>query len=110
MDIKLNFEGYEGTVTMKVANNIERLELMDDMGIDIFQLAKGKGAKEGLANQKTIIKLLKASKDFYKKVELKKDGKSYSSFDDLVDDIACQGVLMECAIKALIGMGDAEKK
>jgi hypothetical protein len=116
MEIKLTFEeeGFEGHVLMRVANNIERLELMEKLGINIMDMAKEddgeKKATDSLSSMSTVIKLIKASIDFYEHVDLIKDGKEYHSFDDLNEDVACQAVQMSCATKALMGLGEAGKK
>lgn len=110
MDINLKFDGFEGEILMRVATNIERLELMEEIGLDIFQMGKGEDVAKNIQNQKTIIALLKSSKSHYKKVNLKKDGKTYKSFDDLDNDTGCQHIMMECAMKGLMGLGDEQKK
>lgn len=116
MEIKLNYDkkGFEGFVTVKVASNIERLKILDDLGIGLndFINQKDEDSKieEKFNNISTMIKLLEASKDFYKEVKLKKDGKKYNSFDDLNNDFACQEIQMDVAMKGLLNLGDARKK
>lgn len=109
MELKLTFDDYEGSVTIRVANNIERLKTLDALGFDVGELEKGK-AEDKFKSFGSIIKLMERSKPHYKKVDLKKDGKVYKSYNDLNDDPECQAIMMECATKALLSVGDNEKK
>jgi len=111
MELKLTFDDFKGHIMMNVASNIERLEVMDEIGINIMELA-GDSAKAQTAFQKTsvIVKLLKSSEKHYKEVKLSKKHKEYKSFEDLNADADCQAVMMECATKALLGLGGKEGK
>lgn len=118
MELKLKFEGFEGSITMRIATNIERFEVMDELSLDVLSMASSnqdeearKSATDNLMNMKNIVKLLKLSKDYYVKVAIKKGNVSFKSFDDLNNDPECQSILMECATKSLLGLGvDTEKK
>ena len=117
MELKLKFEGYQGTITMRVANNIQRLEIMDDLSIDIMALASVTSSEEVKAvaaekfmTLKNIIRLLNTSKEYFVDVSLKNGKKEYKSFDDLNNDPDCQSILMDCATKALLGIGGKEEK
>jgi len=112
MELKLNFEGFEGEVVLRVATNIERLEIMDTLGMDLMKL--GAQSKDDLATNlmttKNIIQMLKLSESHYIKVNLKKGNKKYKSFDDLNNDSDCQAILMECATKCMMGLGEQTEK
>lgn len=111
MELKLNYDGYEGEVVMKVATNIDRMEAMDKIGVNIMDLVqKNEKNDNPFKKMSTIIKLLKVSKKFYEKVDLKKDDRTYSSFDDLNSDPGCQHIMMDCAQKAIMGLGDELQK
>ena len=83
-------------------------------GINIMDMAKEddgeKKAADSLGTMSTVIKLLKVSKKFYEHVDLIKDGKEYHSFDDLNENSECQSVMINCGMKALMGLGEAGKK
>jgi len=115
MELRLNdFEGFEGHVVMKVPTNTERYELMDELGIDLMEIAGGKKKKDSLKNVgtfKNIIKMIKLSEQLYKEVKLQKDGKQFKSYEDLNEDIVCQSVMISCAQKSVMGLsGDEAKK
>jgi len=113
MELKLKFKGFVGTITMRAATNLERLKLMEKLNVNIIDLAESKDDKSVMSSLMTtsnIIALLEESKNYYIDVSLKKGKKEFTSFDDLNDDASCQNVLMECATKALMGLGDAESK
>jgi len=113
MELKLKFKGFTGTVTMRAATNLGRLQLMEKLNVNIMELADSKDDKTAMSSlmtTKNIIALLEASKEHYIDVSLKKGKKEFLSFDDLNEDSECQSVLMECATKALMGLGDSESK
>jgi hypothetical protein len=113
VELKLNFDGYEGHITMRVATNIDRIDIMDKIGVNLMDLV---GDKEVVANlftkASTIVRLLKASKKYYESVNLKGVNRNVllESFDDLNNDPQTQNIMMECATKALLGLGDSEQK
>jgi hypothetical protein len=109
MEINLNFEGFEGSVTMKVAKNSQRMMMMGSLGLNINDLTS-KSIEESFSSFETIGKLIEKSEPFFMKVDLKNDKRKYKSFDDLEADMACQSVLIECATKAIMGLGDSGKK
>ena len=109
MDLKLSFEGFEGTVTIRSANNLEKLRVLDKLGFDMQELTTKK-AEDKFKKLSTITMLIEMSKDYYKKVSLKREGKDYKSFNDLLECPQCNSVLMECATKSLLGLGEDEKK
>ncbi len=115
MELRLNeFEGFKGHIVMRVPTNTERYELMDELGIDLMEIASGgKKKKDPLKNVgtfKNIIKMIKLSEQFYKEVKLTKDGKEFKSYDDLNEDAECQGVQIMCAQKSVMGLGGDEAK
>jgi uncharacterized protein related to proFAR isomerase len=118
MELVLKFKGFTGNVVMKAATNLDRLELMEKLNVNIMELATSSEDSEKdrdkfastFLTTSNIIALLKESKDYYISVDLKKGKKEFKSFDDLNDDSDCQTVLMECATKALLGLGDSESK
>lgn len=117
MELKLKFTGFTGSITMRAATNLDRLKLMEKLSINIMDLVeskddeeKHKNAVSSLMSTKNIIALIEASKDHYLEVALKKGKKEFTSFSDLNEDSECQVILMECATKALLGLGDAESK
>jgi hypothetical protein len=117
MEIKLTFEeeGFAGHVLMRVANIIDRLKLGQRLGPDVLKKAADDDSEESKAeiymnNLSSSIKLIEESQAYYEHVDLIKDGKEYHSFEDLIDDPSCQPVVMSCATKALMGLGEAGKK
>ena len=111
MEIKLNFEehGFKGHVTMRTAKNSERLRALGAAGIN----AKGmtsESMEDSFSNLEVIAGIIEQAEKFCIEVDLNNGKKKYKSFEDLEDDDACQAVLMECATKALMGLGSAEKK
>jgi len=106
MDLKLTFKGFDGHVTMNVAKNIERLEMLDQIGINVMDLAGNKKAAENAFKKpEVVIKLLKASIKHYKEVNLTRGHKTYKTFDELDEDMDCQKVQMDCATASLLGIG-----
>jgi len=113
MELKLKFKDFVGSVTMRAATNLERLKLMEKLNVNIMELAESKDDKSVIGSLMTtsnIIALLEESKNYYVEVALKNGKKEYKSFDDLNDDSDCTNILMECATKALMGLGDSETK
>ena len=119
MEIKLTYEKkeFEGYIIVRVATNIERLKIMEDIGISINDFVNdatenGSAGEVGgkFNNLSTMVKLLEVSEGFYKEVNLKKGEKEYKSFDDLNNDIACQEIQMDVAMKGLLNLGDSKKK
>lgn len=119
MELKLTYEnlGFEGHVLVRVATNIERLKILDKVGISMNDFASNEkdgkeveSAESKFNNMSTMIKLLEISKDFYKEVLLSKDEKDFLSFDDLNEDMECQAIQMDVAMKGLLNLGDTKKK
>jgi len=118
MELKIKAEGFKGHVKMRVAKNIERLEIMEKLDLNMMELVKAKkdtGISEEEIGSKfmtmrNMIELMKASKDFYVEVALEKGTKKYKSYDDLDDDANCQAVMMDCATKCIMGLGADESK
>ena len=111
MEIKLQFEehGFKGHVIMKVAKNSQRLRILGAAGINI-QGMTAENVEESFSNLEMIGNLIEQSEPFYKEVDLNNGKKKYKSFEDLDFDMECQVVQIECATKALMGFGTAEKK
>jgi len=118
MELKLEFEGFKGHILMKVATNTDRFELMDHLGINIMDTIKsqdgdgegGNALQQKLSTMANLVKLIKTSEKFYKEVDLKKGTRTYKSYDDLNNSSDCQSILMECATKCLLNIGDEEGK
>lgn len=109
MEIKLDFEGFEGSVTMRVAKNSERMRVFGALGLNLNNLSADNFEKS-FNNFETIGMLIERSEPFFVKVDLKSDKRKYKSFEDLEADMNCQSVLIECATKAIMGLGDTGKK
>ena len=103
--------GFEGHVMMRIADSIEQLEILEELGcVDLTKL-NSKGLGSILTKTSNIIKLIKKSKDFYEEFDLKLGDAEIKSFDDLKScGQTAQVALMTCAKIALIGMGESEKK
>jgi hypothetical protein len=83
---KLEPKGYDGFVEMKLPNYIERLELVQEANFTFEKTEDGKA--EVVINNESIgfiISVLKSSKKYVKRVELKKGKEEYKSYDELLD-------------------------
>ena len=111
MEIKLNFEehGFKGHVLMKVAKNSQRLRALGAAGINPQGMTADK-MEDSFSNLEVVAGLIEQSEQFYVEVDLNNGKKKYKSFEDLEADMDCQTVQMECATKALMGLGSSEKK
>lgn len=111
MEIKLNFEehGFKGYVKMRVAKNSERLRALGAAGISV-QGMTSESVEQSFSRLEVIADLMEQAEKFCVEVDLNNGKKKYKSYEDLEMDDSCQAVLMECATKALMGLGSAEKK
>ncbi len=139
MNINLTFPGYKGFIVMRVADNIDRVDMFEQFGISDDELKealterpvkvgkkttkaqKDKAKKEeslrqnnalvSLGSRKSVIKrMLKVAEDYYVEVDLSKGQKKYTSYDDIRFDPSMLGIMQICATKALIDLGDSKKK
>lgn len=87
---------YEGTVTLIVPSASEKLELLEEIGIEVDDSGDVKATKSGLA---TSAKMIKASERFYKAVNIKRtcDQSELKSFDDINYEPECLGAMIEIA-------------
>ena len=123
METKLTYDGYEGYVKVRLANNIERLEALDSLGFEVsdFDTEDKKLSKKDAANKRdkaekmfskfsVIANLIRMSEKHYLEVKLATAKKSYKSYDDLLDDGTTQEIMMNAATVALLSMGEPVEK
>jgi hypothetical protein len=111
MEIKLTFEehGFKGHVTMRVAKNSQRLRFFGAIGLNPDGIDE-ENVEENFSNLEMIGNLIEKSEEFYVEVDLNNGKKKFKSFEDLDNDMSCQTIQMECATKAIMGLGSKEKK
>ena len=80
MEIKLTFEeqGFKGHVIIDTVSTSKRFRVMKEFGLTPKNISEDVFSDFGV-----IADLIDKSKEYYKKVDLKKGNKSYKSFDDL---------------------------
>lgn len=73
---------YEGTVTLIVPSAAEKLELLEEIGIEVDDSGEVKATKSGFS---TTAKMIRASERYYKSVQIKRtcDQSEVKSFDDM---------------------------
>lgn len=85
-----------GHVVLRVPSFDERMQLLEDIGLEINEQGVGTIPEEN--KLKMTRKLVAATEPYYVEVDMKHvDGSEYKSFDDLSHDLLAQPVLMEVA-------------
>lgn len=85
-----------GHVVLRVPSFDERMQLLEDIGLQINEQGVGTIPEEN--KLKMTRKLVAATEPYYVEVDMKHvDGSEYKSFDDLSHDLVAQPVLMEVA-------------
>ncbi len=89
---------FSGHVIVKVPGFDERYEMLDQIGLKIG--TDGTMSADDMNGIGAIRKLVSYSQKFYREVLIKhKDGREFSSFEDLSLDPECDAILIEVASK-----------
>lgn len=98
--------GMTGEIQVKMPTNGQRIKLFDKAGIDFLDM-EGLGDQDPKSQAAISKRLLVGVMDdmgpFCEKVDLKWDGKSYQSFDDIASDM--KTIKIQIQIAALVMMG-----
>lgn len=98
---------FSGNVVLRLPAYEERMEIMVEC--DFLDMTSEEGKVTGSKKQqvKSMLKLVKASYEFYEKVDIKRksDGKAFKSLEDLRYDHSCAEILQDVANWLLNGGG-----
>ena len=93
---------YTGTVTLTILNSSEKLEILEQIGI---QVDDGGNVRASEGNFTTTAKMIRASEKFYQAVEIKRtsDGEVLKTFEDIHYENGLLPMLIEVAQKIFEG-------
>jgi hypothetical protein len=93
---------FSGELLLRVPNASEKLELLEQVGVEVNDNGEISAKQSGLA---TTAKMIRASESFYQKVDLKRlsDNSEFKNFDDLHYESDCMPILIEMAQKIFSG-------
>lgn len=109
--ITIKVEGYEGAIKIRPMRNVEKFELMQELGMNVESLTKMSQKKGKKLTPKDLGfdlssfgKMLTASSKFIESVDLKREEEHYESWDDL--DYSPDGLSIQLqVVNVVFGMG-----